>query len=397
MIPVGTNLKLKHLPWATLSLLALNWVIFLFHQEFDYEIDFWIWRTFFTIPGELFPWQLITSAFFHASFLHILGNSLFLLVFGPFLEDKVGWKAYLFLYLLTAVAASLVHNTMTGIFLREKIFVPSLGASGAISGIMGVYLYRCYYSKIKLMIGLFIPIGFKLPAYVILPLWFLQDFIGGIDSIRGIHQNVAFWAHVGGFAAGFGSSKYLQYGVQAQKEKLQFVAETTLEEYAGYGEGILASEKLLESDPENPELHLGLARAKSRWRASQEGKDHYEKAIRLFLKVDPEKAGDTFIEFWGKYFSLLEPAFQVRLSLLLEKESPDLSAVTLQSLIDVNSSQDLFIEEAHLNLARIYRRGLGRDDLARAVYEKFLQRFPETEKREFVEKVIHEMEKDLND
>lgn len=235
------------------------------------------------------------------------------------------------------------------------------------------------------MVDLFIPIGFKLPAYVILPLWFLQDFIGGIDSIRGIHQNVAFWAHVGGFAAGFGSSEYLQYGVQAQKEKLQFVAETTLEEYAGYGEGILPSEKLLESDPENPELHLGIARAKTRWRASEEGRAHYEKAIRLFLKVDPEKAAETFIEYWGKYFTLLEPAFQVRLNLLLEKNNPDLSAITLQSLIDMNSSMDLFMEEAHLNLARIYRRGLGRDDLARAVYEKFLQRFPETEKRGFVQ------------
>ncbi len=393
MIPVGTNLRLKNLPWVTLSLLALNWVIFLFHQKFDYEIDFWIWRTFFTIPGEASPWQLITSAFFHASFLHILGNSLFLLVFGPFVEDKVGWKVYLFLYLLTGVAASLVQNTMTGIFLRKEIFIPSLGASGAISGIMGVYLYRCYYSKIKFMVSLFIPIGFKIPAYVILPLWFLQDFLGGIDSIRGIHQNVAFWAHVGGFLAGFGASYYLQYGVPAQKEKLQFVAETKLEEYTGYGEGILASEKLLESDPENPELHLSIARAKTRWRASEEGRTHYEKAIRLFLKVDPEKAAETFIEYWGKFFTLLEPAIQVRLSLLLERKNPDLSAITLQSLIDMNFSADFFMEEAHLHLARIYRRRLGRDDLARAIYEKFLQRFPEAEKREFVQKVLNDMEK----
>ncbi len=393
MIPVGTNLRLKNLPWATLSLLALNWVIFLFHQRFDYEIDFLIWRIFLNIPGEFVIWQSITSAFFHGDIFHILFNSLYLLIFGSFVEDKVGWKAYLFLYLITGVVAKLVHNTMTGIFLRESLFVPSLGASGAISGIMGVYLYRCYYSKIKLMVDLFIPIGFKIPAYVILPLWFLQDFVRGIDSIRGIHQNVAFWAHVGGVVAGFGASYYLQYGVKAQKEKLQFVAETKLEEYAGYGEGILASEKLLEGDPENPELHLGLARAKTRWRASEEGRIHYEKAIRLFLEVDPEKAAETFIEYWGKFFTLLEPAIQVRLSLLLERKDPDLSAITLQSLIDTNASVDLFMEEAHLHLARIYRRRLGRDDLARAVYEKFLQRFPETEKREFVQKVLNDMEK----
>lgn len=393
MIPVGTNLRLKHLPWATLSLLALNWVIFLFHHRFDYEIEFWIWRTFFSIPGELRSWQLITPAFFHADIFHILFNSLFLLVFGPFVEDKVGWKDYLFLYFLTGVFAKLVHNTMTGLFLREEIFVPSLGASGAISGIMGVYLYRCYYSKIKLMVDLFLPVGIKLPAYIILPLWFVRDFIGGIDSIRGIHQNVAFWAHVGGFAAGFGASRYLQYEIQAKKEKLEFVAETSLKEYVGYGEGIQASEKLLEGDPENPQIHLNLARAKSRWRASKDGRIHYEKAIRLLLRVDPEKAADIFVECWGKYLTLLEPVLQVRLSLLLEKTSPDLSAITLQSLIDANPSRDLFMEEAYLHLARIYRRELGRTDLARHVYEKFLERFLESEKRDYVKNVLDEMEK----
>ncbi len=393
MIPVGTNLQLKHLPWATLILLTLNWVIFLFHQQFDYETNFWIWCTLMNIPGELKPWQLITSAFFHADIFHILFNSLFLLVFCPLVEDKIGWKAYLFLYFLTAVVADLVHSAMTGIFLREDLFIPSLGASGAISGLMGVYLYRCYYSKIKFVYDFFLPIRFKLPAYVILPLWFLKDFIGGIDTIRGIHQNVAFWAHVGGFAAGFGASGYLQYGIYAKKEKLQFVAETSLEEFTGYEEGIKASEKLLVSDPENIELHLGLARAKSRWRASEEGRTHYEKAIKLLLKVDPAKASETFIEYWGKYFTLLEPSVQTRLSLFVEKISPDLSAITLQSLIDTNPSKDLVMEDAYLNLARIYRRSLNRNDLARYICVKFLEKFPESEKREFVQKTLKEMEK----
>ncbi len=147
MIPVGTNLRLKHLPWTTLSLLGINWGIFIFYQRFDYKLNFWISRTFLTIPGELIPWQLITSSFFHADFLHILYNSLYLLVFGPFVEERTGWKDYLFLYFLTATASDLIQNTMVGIFMRETLFIPSLGASGAISGLMGIYLFRCYYSK----------------------------------------------------------------------------------------------------------------------------------------------------------------------------------------------------------------------------------------------------------
>lgn len=393
MIPYGTNLRLKHLPWVTLTILAINWMIFVFHQRFDYKINFWISRTFCSIPGEFIPWQLITSAFLHSSFLHILGNSLYLLVFGPFVEEKIGWKDFLFLYLLTAVVSDLVQNTMTGIFMRETLFIPSLGASGAISGIMGVYLFRCYYSKIKLMIDLFIPIKFKLPAYVILPLWFLQDFIGGIDSTRGIYQNIGFWAHVGGFAAGFSASQYLQYGKRARKEKLEFIAETSLPQYGGYGEGIEAAEKLLKENPNEPELNLELARTLSRWRPTPEGKEHYERAIKLFLKIDPEKSSEIFTEYWGQYLTLLDPPTQLRLCLLLEKKNPSLSAITLQSLIEKESPGDLFMEEAHLHLARIYRRELGQNELARAIYEKFLQRFPKSRKREFVEKALLEMEK----
>jgi len=276
---------------------------------------------------------------------------------------------------------------MVGLFLREQIFTSLLGASGAISGIMGVYLYRCYYSKIKLLI-LFWPV--QIPTVIVLPLWFLGDFVGGIDSIRGIHQNVAFWAHVGGFLAGLGACKYLNYGKLARKEKLEFVAETALKQDAGYGEGIEASEKLLEDDPENLKLHLDLAQAKTRWRASADGKAHYEKAIKLLLTKDPEKAVEVFIEYWRKYLSVLEPRYQVRLSLLINKKIDiDLSARTLQRLIDGDHPLDLHLEQAYLNLARIYGQQLRRDDLARYVCERFLQRFPESTHRGFVEKMIH--------
>jgi len=393
MIPVGTNLRLKHFPWATIGLLGANWVIFIFHQEMDHEIDFWIWHHFYNIPGELTPYALITSMFFHADIWHIGFNSLYLWVFGIFVEDKLGWKAYLYLYLLTGMVSGLIHSTMVGLFLREEIFIPGLGASGAISGIMGIYLYRCYYSKIKLLISIWLPIRIQVPAIIILSFWFVINFMGGIDSIRGISTNIAFWAHVGGFLAGLGACKYLHYGKAARSEKLEFVAETALPQFEGYGEGVEAAKKLLQENPDHPEINLELARTLSRWRASEEGKDRYVKAINLFLKTDPDKAIEIFTEYWGKYFTLFNPPQQVRLSLLLEKRNPDFAAITLQSLIDTDSSDCSSMEEAYLQLARIYRQRLGRNDLARAVYEKFLQKFPKSEKREYIQKVLEGMEK----
>jgi membrane associated rhomboid family serine protease len=394
MIPVGTNLSRKNFPWATIGLLLANWAIFIALNGNYFYLEFFIRRYFFSIPGEQYPWQLITALFFHANFWHLFGNSIYLWVFGIFVEDKLGWKAYLFLYFLTGIAAGLVHGIMVGLFMREKIFVPSLGASGAISGIMGIYLYRCYYSKIKLLVSIFLPIRIQIPAVIILGIWFLQDFMGGIDSIRGIYRNVGFWAHVGGFLSGFGACKYLHYEIQARKEKLEFVAETTLNRYVGYGEGIKAAEKLLETEPDNPELHLNLARAKTRFSASVEGRDHYEKAIKQFLERNTEKAVEAFIEYWRKYITVLPAKYQVRLSLLLNKNlDTDLSAHTLQALIDSDQPLDRHMEEAYLSLGKIYREQLKRDDLAQYIYEKFLNKFPKSEHREFVERVLRSFPK----
>jgi len=394
MIPVGTNLSRKNFPWATIGLLLANWAIFIALNGSYFYLEFFIRRYFFSIPGEQYPWQLITALFFHANFWHLFGNSIYLWVFGIFVEDKLGWKAYLFLYFLTGIAAGLIHGIMVGLFMREKIFVPSLGASGAISGIMGIYLYRCYYSKIKLLVSIFLPIRIQIPAVIILGIWFLQDFMGGIDSIRGMYRNVGFWAHVGGFASGFGACKYLHYEIQARKEKLEFVAETTLNRYVGYGEGIKAAEKLLATEPDNPELHLNMARAKTRFRASVEGKDHYEKAIKHFLERNSEKATEAFIEYWGKYITVLPAKYQVRLSLLLNKNLHiDLSAHTLQALIDSDQPLDRHMEEAYLSLGKIYREQLERDDLAQYIYEKFLNKFPKSEHREFIERVLRSFPK----
>jgi membrane associated rhomboid family serine protease len=389
MLPVGTNLRLKKIPLATFSLLFANWVIFMF-LRWDYcGTHFWVRRYLFSVPGEQYPWQLVTSMFLHDGIRHITGNSLFLWVFGVFVEDKVGWKAYLFLYFLTGIAAGLVQGMMTGVFAREELFIPSLGASGAISGIMGVYLYRCYYSKVKLLISLWLPIRVQIPAVAIIGFWFLKDVLGGINSLRGISTNIGFWAHVGGLLAGVGASKYLSYGIEARREKTEFVAETKTDLLMGYGEGIEACEKLIENDPENPELHLKLARAKSRWRASQEATQHYQRAIKRLLEADPRKAVEVFLEYWQKYLTVMEPRHQVSLSRLINKYvDTDFSAKTLHALIDSDHSRDVYMEQAFLDLARLYHQ-LEKDGLARYVYTRFLQEFPESKHRQFAEEKLN--------
>ncbi len=327
--------------------------------------------------------------FLHADFFHITFNSLFLLVFGPPVEDRLGWKEYLFFYFFTGISADLLHNKMIGLFVRDGLFIPGLGASGAISGIMGVYLYRCHYSKVKLAFDLLLPYRIKIPAYIILPFWFLKDLIGGVESLQEEGGGIAFWAHVGGFLAGFVAGWYLENKAQTKKERLEFVAESTLESYTDYGEGIEASEKLLETDSDNPEIHLSLARAKTRFWATPEARLHYEKAIKGLLKRDPTKAMEVFIEYWEKYLDVLEAKDQVRISLLLGQNGQiNLSALTLQKLIFSDHPSDPHLEKAYLILGRIYHEKLGREDLARSVYERYLEKFPESKDRALFEKML---------
>ena len=390
-IPVGTNLKLKKIPFATIGLLLINWLVYAFTHGLYYKTDFLIWRYFYLQPGELYPWQLITSMFFHGSFWHLLGNSVFLWIFGIYVEDKVGWKQYLFLYFLTGIAAGLIHSTMTGLWMRDKLMIPMLGASGAISGIMGVYLYRCYYSKIRLLLFFILPI--QIPAIIFLGFWFIQDFLGGIAAIKGIHQNVAFWAHVGGFLSGLATSKYLKYGGQAQREKLEHTVSTRLGKREGYAEGMMAAEQLLQTDANNPQLHLKMAQVKSSMGGSTEGKEHYQQAIKLMLDTDREKVVEVFVEYWKKYLTILEPQYQLRVSRLLARSgNTSLSRVTLEALINSNYPPDRFMESAYLDLAKLYEQELKQYALARAVYHQFMKKFPQTEHKAFVENKLRLMQ-----
>lgn len=395
IIPVGTNLKLKKIPWATIGLMAANLVVFVHQVRLESQGLSGILEYFLFVPADRYPWQWATAMFFHGSLLHLLGNFLFLWIFGVHVEDKIGRRTYLYLYVVTGIAAHFVHGIMKGLFQPDFLFTPCLGASGAISGIMGVYTYRLYYSKVKLLITpfcFFIPRRLQVNAVVILGYWFFQDLLGGLKSLGSSYVGIAFWAHVGGFLMGVLACKLLNYGPEAVRDKNRFVGETYLERPYGFGKGVEAFEKLLVSEADDPNLHLRLAEAKSRFRATQEAKEHYEKAIRLLVRKDPQRAADVFMEYWGKYLSVLEPETQLLLNRQLNRNGYfDFSAKTLEILIRDYRDQDRFLGEAFLMLARLYGQKLRAPQRAANVYEQFLETFPQSPLRDVVQREYEEL------
>ena len=146
---------------------------------------------------------LLVSMFMHGGWAHLGGNMLFLWIFGDNLEDRLGRLRYLLFYLICGVLASLAHVFTTVALARSpsEMLVPSLGASGAISGVLGGYILLYPHNRVHVII---FRIFTTVPAYVALGLWFLFQFVSGLGILGGGAQEggVAYAAHIGGFIAG---------------------------------------------------------------------------------------------------------------------------------------------------------------------------------------------------
>jgi membrane associated rhomboid family serine protease len=151
-----------------------------------------------TDPGRQLS-NVLTSMFLHGGWMHMLGNMWFLWIFGNNIEDSMGHVRFLVFYLLSGVAAALAQ-----VMIGPDSGIPMVGASGAISGVMGAYLIL--YPRVR--VWTMVPIGFfltsiALPAWTMLLYWIAIQFFGGVIGIFGQERGgVAFWAHIGGFVAG---------------------------------------------------------------------------------------------------------------------------------------------------------------------------------------------------
>jgi membrane associated rhomboid family serine protease len=148
---------------------------------------------------ELTAVSLITSMFLHGGILHLLGNMLFLWVFGSSVEDRLGHLSYLLFYFLCGLGAGITH-----IVANWGSTLPSIGASGAISGVMGAYIVLFPFSRILTLVPLlFFFFTFRIPALLMLGYWFGIQFLSGLSTLGEANQGgVAWWAHIGGFLMG---------------------------------------------------------------------------------------------------------------------------------------------------------------------------------------------------
>jgi membrane associated rhomboid family serine protease len=217
MVPIRDNNPAQRTPIITVLFIVLNVLAFVYELSLGPGLDafFQTWavvpalltKSFQGMPTGLpFPaWMtLITSQFLHGGLLHIAGNMLFLWIFGNNVEDKLGHLKFIIFYLGCGILAGL-----TQWFFSAGSPIPSLGASGAIAGVMGAYILRFPQAEVTTLVPLgFVILPVQIPAVFFLGFWFVQQAFYGVASL-GVSTNVgmagggiAYWAHAGGFVFG---------------------------------------------------------------------------------------------------------------------------------------------------------------------------------------------------
>jgi membrane associated rhomboid family serine protease len=214
VLPLQDSVPSRSVPVVTRALILINVIVFFFELSLPRETLEQVFYLFglvparFTHPGWAaavgFPvndfWPLLTHQFLHSGWLHIIGNMWTLWIFGDNVEDRMGPLRFAVFYLLCGLLAALTH-----LFTQPRSTVPTVGASGAIAGVLGAYLLLFPTARLIVLFPLlFLPLFFEVPAVLYLGLWFFMQFYGGAvtwaapASVGGI----AWWAHIGGFVAG---------------------------------------------------------------------------------------------------------------------------------------------------------------------------------------------------
>src|ERR671924_2125410 len=212
MFPIHDDTERVHgRPYLNYGMIAINVIVFIWEASAtsffaDPSATEDLFMTYGAVPSRIvndFPDSaptIITSMFMHGGIAHIIGNMVFLFVFGDNIEDRFGHIKYLLIYIAWGAAAAIIHSIFA--VGSGGGMVPAVGASGAISGVLGAYLVMFPRAKIFTIIIAFFITTIRIPAWAYIPFWFILQLIFGlIDPFGG----VAYLAHIGGFVAGLGT------------------------------------------------------------------------------------------------------------------------------------------------------------------------------------------------
>ncbi len=224
MLPIRDRNPSRTFPFVTYSLVIANVGIFLIELMLDFQgqLDAFLWR-WALVPERLVAGErtitVLTSMFLHGGIMHIFGNMLYLGIFGNNVEDIFGHLKFLAFYLFCGFCAAMLH-----VAVNMSPDVPTLGASGAIAGVLGAYLVLFPRAKVDALVFAYFITWVTIPASALLMFWFILQLFSGVLSIAAYASpGVAYFAHIGGFVAGALIALPLRERVTTRREPLPFL------------------------------------------------------------------------------------------------------------------------------------------------------------------------------
>jgi len=224
MIPYKDVNPTRTFPFVTVLFIGINLAVFLYELMYPYGMDRLV-LNYGAIPANVLSLQnnqpiapitsIFTSMFMHGNFLHIGGNMLYLWIFGNNIEDRLGHLRFVIFYLLCGVAAVYAHSLSD-----PSSMMPMIGASGAVSGVLGAYLLLFPRAQVYtlLFLGFFIQVV-RLPALIVIGFWAIIQLVSGFASRTAAGGGIAFFAHVGGFVFGLAMIKIFLIGKRRRPER----------------------------------------------------------------------------------------------------------------------------------------------------------------------------------
>lgn len=366
-------------PWATLALILANAAVF-YAMRLLSPVDLETLENalIFLPPEPIRGISLLSplaSMFLHVDAGHLWGNMAFLWAFAPAVEERLGFRRLLLLYLATGLAGHAVSIAIWRLFFHSPLY--SLGASGAVAGIMGVFMVRCYFKKLVIPVPLagLLSVKLKVSSLPVLGLFFVSDLQGGIRHLAGSTSNINYWTHVGSMAAGFALAVLLRLHAKAAEEKYTEQGLAALGSEFGRRDSIDSLQAALRLNPDNEAALTGLAREYATTR-KPEGRELFQRAIALQIGANPEKAMETYAECRAAYGPALEAGLQYRLAgIFYRKGDHEPAARLLEALVAEPSAPDGTRERAFFQLVVL----LAENNLLEAAHyrlRQFQEQFP---------------------
>jgi membrane associated rhomboid family serine protease len=386
-IPIGIDARLRRLPLATVLFSLVCAVVFIANKFFagDVPLEFRQWIYY---PGFSPVITSLSAAFLHFDWFHILSNLVYLVLFGCYLEDRIGTAWFVLLFVGSAMAGNLAQGWYNLHVLNTSLGI--IGASGAVSGLMGAFLVRLRHHKVRIAWWVFAPLmatnragRSDLHVVFAMALWVLLQVVRGLVQLEGGSNNVAYLTHVAGFS--FGMAAMLATGGWKRGSIDGYLVKGR--RYLSRGDFYGASDEFgryATARPQDGEAHAQLARVSLPCGDRSGAREAYQHAVMCLLEAGRRgRAEETYVEALRAFEDFVLPAgVQLDLAFGLERNlKPHVALRAYEGFTRVHydHSEAAF---AHLRAANLYARQ-GHVDRARHAYEQIVARYPESEWNEF--------------